>query len=303
MMNRGLIVFLIVLLSIIAIVLTAGFVLLLNIGHFNINYDFSFDEGEMELIDSKEAKCDSINNIDFKVYSIDIEVKPSENDEIKVEYYSTKNEDDRVEIKVEDDTFKVEEKDEKAIRVGINFYRNKLILYVPLEYEGNYNIAATSGDIKSEIDMSNNKLNLATTSGDIKLEIIGESSVESTSGDIRVNKIKENTNVVSTSGDVWIGEARGNIKTNSTSGDIKIDGISGATEVKTTSGDVTIGELDIEENSKIETTSGDVYIKNNVYNCYIDTKTTSGDVKINQSDRKSEIELLVNTVSGDISVN
>ena len=302
-MNKVLMIILIILLSIIALVLTAGFVILLNANQYNINFSMDFAEGEPTLIKSEEANFDSINKIDFEIYSIDLEIKPSENENIKVEYYSNKEDDDKIEMTVEESTLRVKEKQETKVSFGIVGYNNKLVLYVPAEYSGEYNIAVTSGDIRSEIDMSNGKSNIVTTSGDIKLDVIGESNVATTSGDIKINKITENASVATTSGDVWIGESKENLKVGTTSGDLKIDNISGEISLKTTSGDILLGELNIEENSNIKTTSGDVYIKNNASNCYVDTKTTSGDAKVNQSDRKSDIELKIETMSGDISVN
>ena len=303
-MNRGLIIVLIILLSIIALVLTAGFVVLLNNNSFNINFNMDFAEGETKIVETKEASCDSISNLDIEIYSVDIEVKPSENENIKVEYYSNKEDDDRIIMSVEEGIFKVEEKEETEVRFGIINYTNKLVVYIPEEkYLGDYNIKTSSGDINSEIDMSSNKLNMATSSGDIKVETIGESNVAASSGDIKINDIKGNSNIATSSGDIWIQEAKGNANVKTRSGDLKLEKISGALDLKTTSGDILVGELNIEANSKIEATSGDVIIRNNACNCYIDTETTSGDSRINQSDRKSEIELKIKTTSGDISVN
>ena len=59
----------------------------------------------------------------------------------------------------------------------------------------------------------------------------------------------------------------------------------------------------MKQNSNINTTSGDVTINNNVSNCYVEFDSTSGDKDVNHSDRKSDLTLKVNTVSGDLLVD
>ena len=264
MKSKDLIILAIVLLSVLAIALTVGFVFLLR-GNYNIiNLRFDFSDSSMELINSKEVQSSLINNIDVKLFSTDVELKKSENENIRVELYS--NNDNNLRIEVTEDVVKIEETENREVRIGFN-NRKKAIIYVPENYLGEFNLVTTSSDINSEIDLVSNKINIVTTSGDIELNNIGES------------------NIVATSGDVWIGKASKTI------------------DIKSTSGDIDIEELDLKENSKIETTSGDININNNTCNCYIEVETTSGDEYINKYDRKSEIELKIKTISGDISVN
>ena len=142
----------------------------------------------------------------------------------------------------------------------------KVVVYVPNNYTGEYEFKLKSGDIKSDIDLSNNKLNIEAVSGDIALSKVGSSKITTTSGDIEIIELYKNTTI------------------------------------KTTSGDIKMDKLDINNNSFITTVSGDIEIDNNISNCYIDTDTISGDQKIKNSNRKSDIVLKVKTVSGDINV-
>lgn len=282
MKSKDIIILSIVLLSILAILLIVGFVYLLQ-GNYNIfNIQLDFSDSNMELVDTKEAQADSINNIDFKLYSADVELKKSENENIKVEIYTNKEK--NIKVEAIENVFKIEELDEKKSKIVFN-ERKKVIVYVPESYLGEFNIVATSGDINSEIDAPGNKFNIVTTSGDIDLNSIGASSIVVTSGDIDINK------------------ANDGLKITTTSGDIKISKISKNVDINVTSGDINIDELDIKENSRIEAKSGDVTINNNVCNCYVEAETNSGDKSINKFDRKSEIELKIKTTSGDISVN
>ena len=87
------------------------------------------------------------------------------------------------------------------------------------------------------------------------------------------------------------------------SGDIEINKVNKYLNLLAISGSVKINTLNIIDNSSISTTSGDVFVGNNLSNCYVEFSTISGSNHIEKSDRKSDIVLKVNTISGDIRVN
>ena len=281
-MNKGIVITLIILLSILAIGLIIGFIFLLN-NNFNFNFKFDFNGKDMELIESKEVKVDTIKNIEFKLKSMDVEIKQSEDDNIKVELYS--NTDDNPKIEVVNDVIKVDQQNNKNINFGINMNRRKLVVYVPQEYAGEYNISLSSGDVKSEIDMSKNKVNMAATSGDLKLGDVGECNITTTSGNIKLGTAQDNLNVATTSGN------------------IQVEKVTKVIKAKATSGNVIVNELNIKENSSIEVKSGNIEVNNNVSGCYVNASTRSGNSKVNKSDRMSTIELKLETTSGNIKVD
>ena len=265
MNNRNIIITLIVTLSVICVSLIVGMIILMN---KDINFKLGFNLGpwNLELVDSLEEEGSTISKLDLNLYSTDVEIKESNNDNLKIEYYSNK-EKDKV-IKKDNNTVIINETESKIVCVGICNSSKKVVVYVPSNYIGSYNIKTSSGDIKSSIEKIDNKINITSTSGDI--EIIG-----------KVNTIE--------------------IKT--TSGDIEVSEITKYLNFYTVSGSVNINTLNILDDSSISTTSGDVIVKNNESNCYIEFNSISGDRRINKSDRKSDITLKVNTISGDISVN
>ena len=57
----------------------------------------------------------------------------------------------------------------------------------------------------------------------------------------------------------------------------------------------------LKTNSKIETDTGDVRIKN-INQIWIDAKSKTGDITIKDNYRKSDIELIIKTDTGDIKV-
>ena len=85
--NRVIIIF-IVLLSIVCILITSGFIYLM-VNEFNFNTSFNFSTNKkMNLVNSYETLPSNVESINFKLYSTDIEIKKSVNDKVLVEYYS-----------------------------------------------------------------------------------------------------------------------------------------------------------------------------------------------------------------------
>ena len=251
---------LIILFTVAAVALTSLLVAVLLKGN-NFNFSFDFSNNNMTLID--EASVDSIDKVYLNLYSTDVEIKQSTDDKIKIEYYS--NRDNNPKVEVNDTTIFVDETNYNVSCIGFCNQRRKVVVYLTSSYEGKIDINTKSGDVKSEVNIISSSIN--TSSGDVRLSAA------------------ENADIKTSSGDVFISEANKSLS------------------VKTSSGDVVIDTLNITESSEIVTSSGDVNIKNNVSDCYVDYKTSSGDQRINKSNRKSDIILKVVTSSGDITVN
>lgn len=283
MKSKSLIITLIVVLSCFVVALTGGLIFLLfRIDNFD--FSFNFNDSSMELVDSIETN--EVNKIYLNLNSTDIFIKKSENDKVVVEYYSNREKNPIISysdniISIDEDKYKDEYDSKCFVFCNIN---RKIVLYVPFDFETEFDINTKSGDIKSEVDLSNNVVSVSTMSGDVFLGNASNIDIRTVSGDVSLDSIVSS-----------------NIST--TSGDISIKNVSKMINIQTTSGDVLIDNLDIENESSIKTVSGDVVINHNKGNCYVDFKTTSGDERISRSDRKSDIVLKVRTTSGDISVD
>ena len=277
MKNKSVIIVLIVILSCMVILLTGGFIFLLN---NNFNFNLNFNVSDIKLIESTDIESNSIDNIKLYLYNADIEIKESDND-IRVEYYSNSEKNPKI-IK-NDNEIILDERNYDMSCFGFCFINRRVVLYIPSDYDGKFDIETVSGDIYSNINIVND-ISMITTSGDVELLDANDITITTTSGDIKVSK----TNKISAV---------------TTSGDVTINRVNERVSVKTTSGDIILKNLDIKDNSSVETASGDVSINNNISNCYVESSTTSGDTNINKSDRKSDLILKIKTTSGDITVN
>ncbi len=97
-------------------------------------------------------------------------------------------------------------------------------------------------------------------------------------------------------------EKAGKIEARASSGSIKIGMIASFCDLSTNSGEIKIEECNLNEDSKITAKSGAVRIKK-TNDIYINAKAKSGSTKIEQNNRKSDIELKIETISGGIKVN
>lgn len=254
-MSKGIKILLVSILTIICVALAITMVFLIKNNWGNI---------KMNLIDSYEAEVDSVEKIDIKVGSADIEIKESSNDKISVEYYNSKDSD--VKIKYQDKKIVLDDTGKSEFHF-FSIVRKKVVVYVPKTYVGEFELKLGSGDTKSEVDLSNNRVRITAGSGSVKLEKSGDVDITTSSGDIKIGEVNKKA------------------------------------DISVSSGSVVIDNLKIKEDSKITASSGDINIKNNECNCYVETEVSSGDVKVNRSDRKSDIVLKIKTSSGDIKVD
>lgn len=97
-------------------------------------------------------------------------------------------------------------------------------------------------------------------------------------------------------------EKANKITARATSGGIAVNEINGYCDLYCNSGTIKVEKCYLSENSSIRTTSGGVVVKE-TNNIFIDAHATSGGVKVNESDRKSDVELKISTTSGGIKVN
>jgi len=296
MKSKGVVITLIVFLSILAVALVGGMILLMN---KDFNFSFNVGESNLKLIDTFETNVDGVEELKFELESTDVEVKEASDGIVKIEYYSNKNK--KLKMEQEGSTVLVEENEESNVCIGICINERKVVVYVPASYKGIYNIKTASGDIKYRIDIVDNKLTVNTSSGDVALENAGDVYIKTVSGEVKTKNIGKNK-IITTSGDIAVKAASGPSEIKTTSGDIAVTKVSKGIDFQTVSGYISVSALTINENSSIKTTSGDVRIGKNTSTCYVDASTTSGDINIDKSDRKSDLILTIKTVSGDITV-
>ena len=278
MKNKGLIITLIVILSIIGVLLVSLLVLLLT--RFR-GFSFNMKQKQYELVKKAEYEVNNINEINTDLVSSLIELKLSTDDKIRVEYYGEKKED--INYLYNDNKLTISETRRNRFCFGFCYHNTKTIIYLPKSYDKSLILNTISGDIEFIDSFDDVQTNIKTTSGDIKV--------------INSKDLK----IITTSGDVSISQTN-NINVKTVSGDVKINDVNNYLKIETVSGDVSVDSVNIVKESSINTISGDVEI-NKTNSIYIDTKTTSGDIDILNNDRKSDYVLKIKTTSGDIEVN
>lgn len=276
--NKTYTILLVILLSIIAIAIIGTLIVILTNSPAYFG-KWSYNRKSL-IIYEKTYSSNDFQQIQIDVTSTDLTVKPSDNDEIKIVIYGTKE--DNANSIIENDTLMITKNTKNQFCFGFCFYnKDEIVLYLPSEIEITLTATTQSGDIKVG-NFENVSLNLETSSGDIEIGTVKDVELVTKSGDVKV-------------------ESSNRTKIQTRSGDIEVSNIQTYADCKTSSGDVKIGIFQIVEDSTIQTASGDVLI-HQITDSYIDTKTRSGDIRIKENNRFSEIELHIETSSGDITV-
>ena len=295
-MSKGWIIALITFLSLLAISLVVFLVIFIK-SDFKFdnlkNIGITFNNVSKTLVESKEIT--TIKDLDIKIDASDLEINDDDINTIKVELYSDSPK--NYEITEENDKIKVvlEEKNK------MNFFKKspKVKIYVPKNYSKNITIDGNAADVDI-YDLPYATLNTKLTVGDVKINEIKNATINVKTGDIKIEKVNTLTTNITT-GDLRITNIN-DLVCKVTTGDVRINQINSSLDLTGKTGDVRIENANIIKNSKISLNVGDIRIKN-VKGCYIDGKTRVGDTKINNTDRKSDIELNINADVGDIRVN
>lgn len=273
-MGKGFKITLIILLSIIAIALTAILTLMLMRGtKFNLKFNLKFSENlieEKEIVDIKDLK------IDTNVADVDIET--SDEEKVTVQLYCDECEDSKIKETEEDIQIVLKDK-KKTFRLFSKGPR--IIVKVPKTYDKNIGI---KGDV-ADVDIAPLKdatLNLDLTTGDLDASDLNKANIKVTTGDIDIDNIND-------------------LVCKATTGDIKARSINNHLEISVVTGDIKIERVNLNESSLIKTNTGDVKIEH-TNNIYIEGKTNIGKASINTNDRKSDVVLSIESNVGDIKV-
>lgn len=160
------------------------------------------------------------------------------------------------------------------------------------------------------------EVSVRTASGDVRLETVrGKLQVKTASGDVSVATIESEASVMTVSGDLEVGRANGPLTARAVSGDVAIAALRGSLALSTTSGDVDVRSVEAGE-VRVQTVSGDVRVGvSRGTHVWIDAASISGDLgsELGLDDREpgtdqidadgsTVVPLHVKTVSGDVSI-
>lgn len=285
-----------------------------------------------EKIFEKQYEPEELDKINVDVSSSNVFIEKADIDEIKITAYGDKEE------KINETTNGKEltiTKNKMRVFIFAMFYwcDEKIIVQIPNDYNGEFDIHTTSGDIIAP-NLENNITNLESSSGKIECGNINNGNFKTSSGDITVGNGNEIT-LQTSSGNIKVGSFN-KLLAETSSGDIEV-GIIGESSIKTSSGEIMVesakrlhaetssGEIDIntiEEYCNLTTSSGGIdiesinVIENSFINAksgsvdirskndiYIETETRTGDVDVNNNNRMAQIVLKITTTSGSIKVD
>ena len=168
----------------------------------------------------------------------------------------------------------------------------------------------TSGSAELEIHGTLGSLAFRTGSGDIEFDdVTGDIDLACASGDVEGRNVGGHLAFKGASGDIDIAAVGGGTTIRSASGDIRIGDLTGSSTITIGSGDIELGRV-AGGVVNVRAIAGDVHVGvRSGMGVWLDVSSTGGDVHSNldaaqRSDESTEpeLELTVNTVSGDIDV-
>ena len=292
-MSKSVAVTFIIILSIVAIALTGGFIFLLR-GNFDFsNWDLSFSGYSDNLIEKKSFE--SVEEINVDISSLDLFVEESTDETVTVELYSSKD----VEHKFEIEEGKLTLFAKNNFNFGFLTKSPKLVVKVPRDYTNKFAVDSKVGDIHVG-SLENLKPTIKSTVGDVKITRVDEATVEVGTGDVKVDDIKTLT-VKQGTGDTKVQSVE-TITVDAHTGDVKIQDVKNKMSITNTTGDIKVQSATINEDSNISNKTGDIKVSS-LTGAYIEATNNVGDIKINNNDRKLELTCTIHTNTGDIRVN
>lgn len=244
-----------------------------------------FGNSKLSSITLDEEKFESIIGIeDISVSSpfVDIDLTLEDREDVRIKYSGRLRANVTPELEVDKNGSKL---DIRLVIDGFSYSVTdstvKLQIFIPNNFEGNYQITSSSGDISSD-KLIGKEIQISTSSGDMILGEIGANNVSltSSSGNIKTNAIHGDLQTNTSSGDVYfkLDSSTGNININTSSGDVRLEDVSGNSysgEINTSSGDFQYsGDISVTKNNrdnyKIKIGSGEKLMEIN---------TSSGDIE------------------------
>lgn len=276
MKNKGLIIFLIIILTILAVAITGGMFWLLSGRNVFSFFNLRTSSVSRELIYEKTYE-ELFKEIIIESDAGDISIKHSSNNEVSVKIYG---ETKQLDINDKED-LSIKYVAKKCFGFCFNVEKSKIEITLPDSYDGKIKIENKYGDTSIE-EFLNADADVNHHYGDITVEGINKGKIVNKCGNIDIGTIKD-------------AEVENNF------GDIEIKKVLSSLNVEADCGDIEIKELTIESNSKIENSMGDISI-GNTNDILIDAKTSLGEVNVRNNNYKSNILLRIDNSCGDITV-
>ncbi|MDE6129485.1 MAG: DUF4097 domain-containing protein, partial [Lachnospiraceae bacterium] len=169
---------------------------------------------------------------------------------------------------------------------------------VEREFAGceSFSVESSSGDIRVQ-RVEAEKITAGASSGDIVFhQIVGDAAIATSSGEITVRQIEGNAAVSASSGDVTLYQVEGDAAVSTSSGEIQVLGGAGSRNLSASSGSIRLADMDGIFN--LHTTSGEIYVENG--SGYGEARASSGDIDIRLVEMNGSLD--IHTTSGEVSI-
>ncbi len=229
-----------------------------NHGSFNLSFG-----GIIKLQNTKEFPIKDINSIHIKYNSEEIIFMQGQSDKIVIEeYFGTSRKNNKTQMEMIDGALHI--RSNPAITFYLfSFESEKVKIYLPKDYAGSIDAETSSGNIKTEMNLTLDEFRAKTSSGNIKCNEIEASFIqaEASSGNVTIEKAQGKREFATSSGEVRIKDGAGDTKATASSGNIKIHNASGGMRASASSGNVTIDFVQIKGTVEAMAKSGNVTLE------------------------------------------
>lgn len=260
MKNKGLVITMIILLTIIVAILIV--ILCLGISG-KISFMGFIRAKSKDIVYDEKYETEKIEKISIKSSAGDIKFEESDDKKIRVVVYGEKE--NKIDVEQTGNTLKVESIQKSHI-FGFNIRLNDIVIYLPKEYEKEIEIDSDLGDIEI-VSLENASIKIEQNCGDINLGKIKNAEIENDLGTTEIEEVLNSLNIKSNCGDIKIKKLtlQENSKIENDLGDIKI----GETNDIFIDAHCDLGDEKIKNNSrqsevtlKIDVDCGDIKVEN-----------------------------------------
>ena len=263
-------------------------IMLLIVGGIMFGVSFSKAKIHTTQIDRTENVDAEFTNININTTITDVEFKVSEDSKVKV----VLKEAEKLahEVKVENDTLNVIQKDtrewyEKIFSFNLGFM--KAVIYLPAKAYGDLKIDSSTGDIRIPHDFSFNSIDIDLSTGDtyISSNVSNTLKIDASTGDTNLSNMSaKNIDIKASTGHVFLNDV-------TVSETIKLDLSTGRTQFENVTA----------KNYIHDSSTGRVILKNVIVEEEMDIDTSTGDIKFEDCDaQRITIEVGTGDVTGTL---
>lgn len=303
------------------IIICGLFIVLTNLRSFQINNKGGGEEA------MKSYSASQINNLTIGSSSTNIKLIATDTDTIELSLYKSNNQSlniaKYVSSKQKNNSLELEVSSSKRWFTLFNFGSETLEVKFPKEQLNKLTVESSSGNIKGEELVVNDKISLESRSGNIQVKHINtnEMSASVSSGNLTLQQLTVNSGEFEVrSGNIKLLDISADeLEVETRSGNIEVAGDVAAIDAKSRSGNIDLDLLELKVDSSLRNSSGNIRLSlESPGSLYVTHEKSSGSTSINKSgfemlkDLRDKVEgafgggdikLKVETKSGNFRMN